>query len=102
MGRRGVDIDNEVVFDIVVAFEKGDSKRKIAREFRLNWKSVDKLVKRKSEVKNLQLFRRRKGRVGPKPVYDIKGRKKLIKLNKTKTQKEIARLEGVSAKTIRK
>ena len=102
MGRKGADISNEVVFDIVVAHEKGDSKSKIARDLNVNWKTIDRWVKRKSEVKSLQLFRRRKGKVGSKPIFGTKDRKRLIKLNKVTTQRALARSEGVTAKTIRK
>ena len=41
---RGQDIDNGVVFDIVAAFDRGDSKSQIARDLKVNRRTVIKWI----------------------------------------------------------
>ena len=99
---RGQDIDNDVVFDIVAAFDRGDSKSQIARDLKVNRRTVIKWIERRDEVRSLSLLRRRKGKVGSKPKFDQKEKLQLIRLNKSMTQKQLAKLKGTTTKTIRK
>ena len=57
---RGQDIPNTKIFDIIAAYEQGDSKSKIARDLEVNRRTVIKWIGRKHEVKNLQMQRKRK------------------------------------------
>ena len=99
---RGKDIANSVIFDIVAAWDRGDSKSQIARDLGVNRKTVITWVGRRDEVKSLQLKRKRLGNVGAKPKFDQHGKLRLIRLNKKMTQKKLAKLENSDPKTIRK
>ena len=61
---RGKDISKEKIFEIVHLHENGKSARSIAETLGINRDTANRLIKRKSEVKNGNFNCERKGVVG--------------------------------------